>query len=262
MISSRRFNLWNEDRFQAIEEIADAFTRSEYAPLFSSYIRFLRSKADGVRKHAMKESSAFAEELSGAPFSTRVAICRLIISETEHLWNDWPEADNWIIPGNLGARLFIPTWMEWRARRRKEPDAWVYDFQPYRTMEDGRQTAFMLSPGETKYQYAYLSAVLSKIDFALHELVGLGFVLAESDYLKELVMSVKSVADAMTTNLSPAGESTVTSLMKFALQYEIYAGEPEGFRDHLIETEQKSLLEFPIPGAKGWFRRVPDFMSR
>lgn len=249
--------IWNADRFEALKHISGVLQKSEFQPLYASYIAYLELRERGLRKQSFAQLDAFIEQVVSDPFEVRLSVVRHLIGAIEGYWDHWPAPDNWQLPEQAFQCLIGPLWQEWRQREPANPEAWVYGFGNRSHDVDGREVAFLLDPTHPRYQYAHLGRLCAQLNYELHELEHIGTILCTPEHFGELASSVSVVAAAIGDNMTDEVMQTPVKLNELAAAYRNHQEDSGTFLRELLLLGRQDLVDFPILPARRWFRVLP-----
>lgn len=253
---------WNKDRFETLAEVSNRLRQGNHVDFFVDYIDYLDLRCKGLRKDALQAANRFAEAYASDPFEIRQRVCIHLIELSERFWDSWPRIENWLVPGNLLFRLFTPTWREWRERKPVDIRAWTYDFGYQAGLQPGHNVAFLTEPGNPSCQYAYIRANEGFLDYALHELRGLGYILSTVKDFNETVFSLKAAAHALGENLNPVVIPYLEWLQLVASALEESETSNRRLSDILLERQIPRVPDISPKGLSGWFLTLPDVIRK
>ena len=248
---------WRKESFDALGHTANLLADSPHASLFTDHISYLTLRAQGRRKEALAEAEKFVSTYRDDSFEIRQQICWHLIERTEAYWNRWPEVDNRLFPGNIGAKLFTPMFKEWRIREPGNINAWLYRLAWSFGLDVGEETAFTLEPNNPRCQYAELVPIIRDSDYALHEFSFIGYILCTPKEFADLMTSLTAVTDAMGENLHDGVRPLLTWLRALSRIYSTEGGGKD-LRPILTAQSVEEPPDYPYSSAKHWFREPPD----
>jgi hypothetical protein len=253
---------WRKDSFNTLEQLNSLLANSPYAALFEHYIEYLSLRKKGLRREALAAADRFILAHHKDPFEIRQRVCWYLVEITERHWFSWPEvgSENWVLPGNVIHRLFIPTWEEWRAAEPRNVNAWLYRFGWASGLASGAETAFLLEPENLRCQYAYLLELESALDFAFHELESYGVIMMGPKPLSEIISSLSAVADAMSVNLNPDIPPYLKWLTNIASIHSAFKDVRADIRAELVRNGIPLQSDAQRLSPMHWFRKAPDFL--
>jgi hypothetical protein len=148
---------WRGDYFENLRRFASL---ARAIPEWSDYASFCEKYEQGLRQEAFGRIEHFIEYLENSPFSERRKFVSWLLPQV-----DGVEGQHMLMPHPLSRRIIQPTLCEWIVAEPEcaEPHLWLGDY-------DNLKHALALKPDDDVIRRKLAACILSRIDWATHEL--------------------------------------------------------------------------------------------